>query len=358
MAKALRTAPSPDPQQGQDQGPVEPGSFLRAPPIPSTVHMHNIQPTKCHHHLIRHGKGSMSKWKLRLRQRGGGHSPLPGRGRRVHLQPDGDRQGEESGHKIPVVGKKYPVLRILKIENRLGCAVFDPGTDPAVYVQRTNVTTPHRLTPLPGLVCKGGLSKGRGPYRTLAPGTNGARIPTPPGRDETLRRTEEPQRVGQLRSAGLSGGRITMNKKTRGFTLVELTVAILIAGILLDLAVRATAPVQDSLSVDSARGAIVALHARARAHAVARGTMVQLVVDPTTDRVSVYDGTDPIETVDLRNTRGIDIVADAPIKLCMTPRGFADTNCNSFTSAVTVALNRGGATSEMKLRPMGQIVIL
>ena len=149
-----------------------------------------------------------------------------------------------------------------------------------------------------------------------------------------------------------------MRGKTRGFSLIELTVTIVIAGVLLDTAVRVTAPVQDSLSVDSGIGVVAALHARARAQAVARGTMVQLIVDPSTDIVMVFEGATVLETVDLRTTRGIDIVGSSQIRVCMTPRGFADTDCNSFNSAVTVALNRGEATSEVKLRPMGQIVIL
>jgi prepilin-type N-terminal cleavage/methylation domain-containing protein len=154
------------------------------------------------------------------------------------------------------------------------------------------------------------------------------------------------------------GRRINMRRKTRGFSLIELTVSIVIAGILLDVAVRATVPVQDSLSVGSGRGVVAALHARARAQAVARGTMVRLIVDPTTDVVTIFEGSETIETVDLRETRGIDILGSSQIRVCMTPRGFADTDCNSFESAVTVGLNRGGATSEIKLRPMGQIVML
>jgi prepilin-type N-terminal cleavage/methylation domain-containing protein len=149
-----------------------------------------------------------------------------------------------------------------------------------------------------------------------------------------------------------------MRRKTRGFSLIELTVSIVIAGILLDVAVRATVPVQDSLSVGSGRGVVVALHARARAQAVARGTMVRLIIDPTTDVVTIFEGSETIETVDLRETRGIDILGSSQIRVCMTPRGFADTDCNSFESAVTVGLNRGESTSEVKLRPMGQIVIL
>jgi prepilin-type N-terminal cleavage/methylation domain-containing protein len=149
-----------------------------------------------------------------------------------------------------------------------------------------------------------------------------------------------------------------MRGKTRGFSLIELTVTIVIAGILLDTAVRVTAPVQDSLSVNSGIGVVAALHAQARAQAVARGTMVHLIVDPSTDIVTIYEGATVLETVDLQKTRGIDIVGSSQIKVCMTPRGFADTDCNSFNSAVTVGLNRGEATSEMKLRPMGQVVIL
>ena len=130
-----------------------------------------------------------------------------------------------------------------------------------------------------------------------------------------------------------------MRRKTRGFSLIELTVSIVIAGILLDVAVRTTTPVQDSLSVNSGMGVVASLHAQARAQAVARGTMVRLIVDPVTDMVTVSEGVETIETVDLRETRGIDILGSSQVRVCMTPRGFADTDCNSFESAVTAAVS-------------------
>jgi prepilin-type N-terminal cleavage/methylation domain-containing protein len=149
-----------------------------------------------------------------------------------------------------------------------------------------------------------------------------------------------------------------MRMNTRGFSLIETMITLVIAGTLLNVGVKAAAPVTDDLSVKSARGAVMALHARARAHAVERGTMVRLVIDPATDVVSLVDGTDVIETVDLHDTRGIDLTASAPITLCMTPRGFADSDCNSFSSAVTFGLERGGVISRIKLRPLGQLVII
>ncbi len=41
----------------------------------------------------------------------------------------------------------------------------------------------------------------------------------------------------------------------------------------------------------------------------------------------------------------------------MSPRGYADWGCNSFSSAVDVEFSRGGLSAEVKIRPLGQLVI-
>ncbi len=53
---------------------------------------------------------------------------------------------------------------------------------------------------------------------------------------------------------------------------------------------------------------------------VERGTMTRLYVDPVGDSAWVSDGTEQIESIDFREDRGVDLIADASIELCMSTR--------------------------------------
>lgn len=148
-----------------------------------------------------------------------------------------------------------------------------------------------------------------------------------------------------------------MGVDSRGFSIIEVAMVLMIAAALLDMALSAAAPVSNRLSVSSSRSALVALHARARAHAVERGVMTRLHVDPEGDSAWVSDAGERIETVDFYETWGVDLIAAAPIELCMSPRGHADRDCNSFGSTVDVEFSRGGLSAVVMIRPLGQLVI-
>jgi prepilin-type N-terminal cleavage/methylation domain-containing protein len=148
-----------------------------------------------------------------------------------------------------------------------------------------------------------------------------------------------------------------MRKKNGGFTIIEMAVVLVVAAILLDVAVTASVPAFDRMSVTTARSSFAALHARARARAVERGSNVRLFVDPSSDRAWIFDGTGVVEVVAFGSGSGIDVTASETIELCLSPRGYADTDCNSFTSAMEVGFARGGERSSLELRPLGQIVM-
>lgn len=148
-----------------------------------------------------------------------------------------------------------------------------------------------------------------------------------------------------------------MTNKNGGFTIIELVIAMVVAVILLDVALSASGPALDRMSVSSARTTFAALHARARVRAVERGRNVSLYVDPATDSAWVADGTEIVEAIAFRTTSGVDVTTDSRLELCLSPRGYADTDCNSFNSAVAVGFARNGASSQLEVRPLGQLVM-
>jgi len=112
----------------------------------------------------------------------------------------------------------------------------------------------------------------------------------------------------------------------------------------------------DRMAVKSASGSLAALRARARAHAIERGRVVQLRIDPVGDSVWISDGGQEIETLRLGQERGIDVVSSGLVLLCFNARGYADTDCNSFSDSAEVGFERGGANAQVVFLPLGQLV--
>lgn len=147
-----------------------------------------------------------------------------------------------------------------------------------------------------------------------------------------------------------------MNRRSRGFTVIEILVAIIIGSILTTIVIREVRPTAGQVSARQARNVFNGMAARARAQAIEAGERRILLVDTSGDSVSILAGGNVVETVRFRGELGIDIQASAPeIRLCMGPRGFADPSCNSFSSAVKVAFVRGGQSQTLEILPLGQI---
>jgi len=147
-----------------------------------------------------------------------------------------------------------------------------------------------------------------------------------------------------------------MNRRARGFTLIELLIVIVIGGILAAIVIKEVGPASSRASAHQARNVFVGMAARARAHAIERGQMTHLVVDAQADSVSIVAGGDVLETVHFRGSMGIDIRApSAETRVCMTPRGFAEPSCNSFSSAIKMEFVRGTKSRAIEILPLGQL---
>lgn len=147
-----------------------------------------------------------------------------------------------------------------------------------------------------------------------------------------------------------------MNRRATGFTLIEVLVVIVIGGILTSIAIKQFGPTSSQVSAREARNVFNGMAARARAHAIESGQRRILVVDAEGDSVSIVAGGNVVETIQFRTSMGVDIQASpAAIRLCMDPRGFADTACNSFSSATQVAFVQGTQSRTLEILPLGQI---
>ena len=147
-----------------------------------------------------------------------------------------------------------------------------------------------------------------------------------------------------------------MRDPRRGFTLIEVVIVLMVGVILASIAMSTFGGAQDRLAVRQARATFASLHARARAQAIERGQMARLWVDTNADSVwIVLDGTQ-IETVRFRDELGVDIQGSmTQLRLCMSPRGFAETSCNSFSTTQTLTFAARGYTASADVRTLGQL---
>ena len=144
-----------------------------------------------------------------------------------------------------------------------------------------------------------------------------------------------------------------MRLDNKGYTLIEVSMVLLIGGVLLDASVRPMGSVTGSFSVNAAQESFLALHARARAHAVERGTAAAFHVDPVGDSAWVeIEG----ETLEVARFDDVDLQGNGSIKVCMSPRGIADTRCNSFSGVETVTFEARGEATTLHILPLGKLV--
>lgn len=141
-----------------------------------------------------------------------------------------------------------------------------------------------------------------------------------------------------------------------GFTMVEIIVVVIVGGILVSMAMRGFGATTSRIAAESARQDFSALQARTRAYAIERGETARLRTDPAGDSAWVEASAGQIDFIDF-DDRDIEVDSDETgiITLCMNPRGFADTTCNSFSGSVTLRFTQGAQTAELTMLPLGQL---
>jgi hypothetical protein len=81
-----------------------------------------------------------------------------------------------------------------------------------------------------------------------------------------------------------------------------------------------------------------------------------LVANIPGDSVWIFSNGRVVENVRFAEEMGIDLQATAvTVRVCMSPRGYANTNCNSFSSPVKMAFVQGAESETVEILPLGQV---
>lgn len=148
-----------------------------------------------------------------------------------------------------------------------------------------------------------------------------------------------------------------MKRAAAGFSMVEIMFALVIGGVLTGIAVSSVAPIMDKQAVQSAQKSFVSMHARARALAIERGTTARFHVHMGGDSIWVSQGGQLVESMDLHRLKGVTLHSGrSEVNLCMTPRGYADPDCSSMSSSVSVRFTRRTEGAQVMIQPLGQLI--
>lgn len=158
-----------------------------------------------------------------------------------------------------------------------------------------------------------------------------------------------------------------MQRRPRGFTLIELVIALLIGTILTSVALNTFNTAQTRMAVRSAKATYATLQARARAIGIETGANVAFVVDATGDSAYIETTAGVQEVIRFGQEMNIDLRAFPPgaangFMLCMTPRGYADPDCftaspnASLTPFVRLSFWQNADSTAIWVFPTGQLV--
>ena len=153
-----------------------------------------------------------------------------------------------------------------------------------------------------------------------------------------------------------------MKSNTRGFTIIELVIVVVISIILAGIITLSFSRVQGALATNSAQTTLQSMHAQTRAFAVERGQVVRLVIDSAEDEVRI-EWTNPdtgdnevLNTVNLGREFAVDLRTSGGSALCFNPRGVGEPTCSTMDSGgLTVTMIRGNRIASVTILPLGQI---
>ncbi len=149
-----------------------------------------------------------------------------------------------------------------------------------------------------------------------------------------------------------------VNDPRLGLSIIELVVVLMVGSFLTSIAITNFNGVSGRFAVKGARQTLMSLHARARVQAVEYGRTVKLHVDPAGDSIWLSRGGEVVDVMDFHEEFNVDIQTStySPIKMCMNPRGFADTGCNNYSSPVTVTFVLNSDTASVLMFTLGQMM--
>jgi len=140
-----------------------------------------------------------------------------------------------------------------------------------------------------------------------------------------------------------------MSAVRRGATLVELTLSLVLLGILTTLAVPRVAAVVDRLSVRAASQDVVLALATARAAARRRADYASFVADPRAGRVRAVSGGETLFERDETRTRGVRLEATRE-SVTFAPSGLGWGAANT-----TIVVSRGRRADTIVTSRLGRV---
>ena len=137
--------------------------------------------------------------------------------------------------------------------------------------------------------------------------------------------------------------------RRRGFSLLELTVVVTIAGIILALALPRLAHMRDSASIRSAVGELAELFSAARQEAIARRAPVTVGIDAARGDVELRAGGVRLVRRSLAASYGVTVSANRDSTV-YDPRGIGFGLAN-----VTIVVRRGAAVDTLRMSRLGRV---
>lgn len=143
-----------------------------------------------------------------------------------------------------------------------------------------------------------------------------------------------------------------------GYSLIELVVVVAISGVLVSIAMDSVGSARRVTSVRGAAENLIALGARARAMSVGRGVPAFVFVDMVGDSAWMTQSGERLEVIHFDTKYKVDVRGYKNLfRICMSPRGFADADCNNFTGVRNIVFANEWHAREVKLFPLGQMYL-
>lgn len=140
----------------------------------------------------------------------------------------------------------------------------------------------------------------------------------------------------------------------RGFTLVELLIALTVTAAIMAIALPKLGPMRDSSGVRTSKQALSAYLTTARQAAIRRGSSATFNMDGSTIWVGAPGVAQDLEPrVDLAERNGVTVELSAPLtSVSFNARGMADPR---LTGPVVVRISRGSSTDSLCITLLGMI---
>ncbi len=137
-----------------------------------------------------------------------------------------------------------------------------------------------------------------------------------------------------------------------GFSLVELVLALAVAGLLMLIAVPRVSRALDQVEVDAATSRVVGAHQRARMMAIARGQVVTLVIDSAQLAIASRGGRDPLWFQDGPASAGVTL-SGATRRFTVSPTGIT-----LGLSNASLVLSRGASRRTVLVSRLGRVRVV